>query len=92
MINLRLEIANPFGKDRFKNLGCISGALSKNKSWEIQHSFYDNMLLDVDFNIRRRCDHSGIYLVLGFLTYAVHLSIYDRRHWDYEKNAWQHYD
>jgi len=92
MINLRLEIQNPFSKDRFKNLGSLSGRLTKNKFWEVQHTFYDGMLLDVDFSIKRRCDHAGVFLVLGLLTYAVHISIYDNRHWDYENNQWKVHD
>jgi len=92
MINFRFEIANPFGKDRFKNLGSLSGTFTKYKSWELQHTFYDNMLFDVDFNIKRRCDHSGLYLVIGFLTYAVHFAIYDIRHWDIDTDTWAKYD
>lgn len=92
MINFKLEISNPFGKDRFKNLGCLSGTLTKNKSWELEHTFYDNLLLDVNFSIKRKCDHSGVFLVIGLLTYAVHFSIYDNRHWDIDTDTWAKYD
>lgn len=92
MINFRFEIQNPFSKDRFKNLGSLSGRLIKNKFWEIEHTFYDGLLLDFDFSIKRKCDHAGLSLVIGCLTYAVHLKIYDNRHWDHENNCWVKYD
>lgn len=92
MINLRFELQNPVSKDRFKDLGTLSGKLGKNKCWEIQHTFYDGLLLDLEFSIKRKCDHAGMFLIIGFLTYAIHVSIYDSRHWDYENNCWMKYD
>jgi hypothetical protein len=88
MINFRLEIRNPWSKDRFKNLGSISGRISKNKAWELEHTFYDGMLLDFDFNFTTRKDHAGLDIVLGLLTYGIHFQIYDTRHWDYENQKW----
>ena len=92
MINLRLELKNPWAKDKFKNLGCLHGRISKNKAWELEHTFYDGLLIDIDFSITRHCDHAGLNIVLGILGYAVHFSIYDTRHWDYETNDWKKYE
>ena len=92
MINLRLELQNPWSKDRFKNLGSVHRRLSKNKAWELEHTFYDGMLLDIDFKISRRCDHAGMHLVLGLLGYGIHFSFYDTRHWDYDNNCWKVYE
>lgn len=92
MINLKFELKNPWGKDRFKNLGSIHGQLTKNKFWELQHTFYDGMLADVDFQFGTKGDHAGLYVVLGLLGYGVHLSVYDNRHWNYETNTWEVYN
>lgn len=92
MINLRLELQNPWAKDRFKNLGCVYGSISKHKAWELEHTFYDGLLVDIDFSFKRKCDHAGLNIVLGLFGYAVHFSIYDTRHWDYETNDWMTYE
>jgi hypothetical protein len=91
MLNLRLELRNPWSKDRFKNLGCLHGRVSTNKAWELEHTFYDGMLLDCEFKITTKEDHAGLHTMLGILGYAIHFSFYDTRHWDYENNTWMVY-
>jgi len=88
MINLRFEIQNPWSRDRFKNLGSISGKITQNKSWELEHTFYDGMILDAECKFTTKQDHAGLELVLGILGYGVHFRIYDCRHWDYENGRW----
>lgn len=88
MINLRFEIRNPWSKDRFKNLGCIGGRISKNKAWELEHSFCDAVIFDIECKFTTKQDHAGLELVLGFLGYGVHFRLYDCRHWDYEMGTW----
>ena len=84
IINIRIELANPFDRwDYFRNLGCISGRLPFNKAWELEHSYYSPMLLDIDANWTTRRDHSGIYITVGLLGYGISFRIYDTRHWDY---------
>lgn len=92
MIKFSLEIKNPLSKDRFKDLGCISGKLTKNKSWELQHTFYDGILLDCTLEWTRHRDHAGLEIVLGTLGYGIHFSIYDNRHWDYVTGQWVQHD
>ncbi len=92
IIKLHLEILNPWSKDRFKNLGCIHGPISKNKAWELEHTFFDGTLLDFSFNITAKEDHAGLEIVLGILTYGIHFRIYDTRHWNIEKRTWEVYD
>lgn len=92
MIKIRLEIKNPWCKNQFRDLGHIWGKITKNKSWELQHSFYDGTLFDFNFDCIRRGDHAGLEIVLGVLTYGVHFRIYDHRHWDYEHNTWKDND
>lgn len=88
MINLRFELKNPWSKDRFKNLGCIHGRLSKYKSWELEHTFFDGLLADFEFKFTTKEDHAGLSLILGIVGYAIHLSIYDTRHWNYDEGRW----
>ncbi len=92
LINFRLEIANPWSKDRFKNLGCVFGKISKNLAWELEHTFYDGTVIDFDISITRRENHAGLEVVLGILTYGIHFRIYDTRHWDYARGCWENYD
>ncbi len=91
MINLRFELKNPWSKDFFKNLGCLHGKIFKNKTWELEHTFYDGLLVDCEFKFTTKEDHAGLNIMLGVLGYAVHFSIYDTRHWDYENDCWQEY-
>ena len=92
MINLRFELQNPWTRDRFKNLGCVYGRIFKNKAWELEHTFYDGVIVDCEFKITTRGDHAGLNIMLGILGYGVHFSIYDTRHCDYENSCWQKHE
>lgn len=81
LVNLRFQLSNPFDWDYFKNLGSISGRLSKNKYWELEHTFYGNSIVDCDVSLTTREDHAGFEIELGLLGYGVHFHIYDNRHW-----------
>jgi hypothetical protein len=87
LINIQLQLANPFEWDRFKSFGSTSGRITKHKYWELEHNFYGNVLLDIDFHIATREDHPGLSLTLGIFGYSIHLHIYDHRHWDYETRS-----
>jgi hypothetical protein len=89
LFTLRAQLYTPW--DYFKNLGCISGRLTKNKAWELEHSYYSGALLDIDISIGRNEDHAGLEIGLGLLGYGIHFKIYDTRHWDYELNSWKVY-
>lgn len=91
MINLRFELQNPWSRDRFKNLGCIGRRISKNKAWELEHTFYDGLIADCDFKFTTKGDHAGLDLVLGLFGYAIHFRVYDTRHWNYEEGRWMVY-
>jgi len=92
MINLRLEILNPWSRDRFKNLGSVSGKITQNKSWELEHTFCDSVIFDIEFKFTTKQDHAGLELVFGILGYEVHFRICDNRHWDYENDRWAVYN
>ncbi len=89
MIDLRFELRNPWSKDRFKNLGCLHGKISKNIAWELEHTFYDVLLVDCEFKFTTKEDHAGLSVMVGILGYAVHFTVYDVRHWDYETKNWK---
>lgn len=89
ILNIRFELSNPIDRwEKFKNLGCISGRLFKNKAWELEHTFYTGMLLDADMRWSCRQDHAGIEVTFGILFYGISFRIYDTRHWDYDTNAY----
>lgn len=92
LINLRFQLSNPFDWDYFRNLGSIHGSITKHTHWELQHSFYGNSLLDIDFHISTKEDHAGVSLDIGLLGYGIHFQIYDSRHWNYETNKWESYN
>jgi hypothetical protein len=92
LVTLRTQISLPF--DYFKNLGCISGRLTKNLAWELEHSYYSGSLLDIDIELSRDEDHAGFDLTVGLLGYGIHFRIFDTRHYDYYLKEWvkEHYD
>jgi hypothetical protein len=42
----------------------------------------------VYFDLKLTGDHAGLKVLLSLFGYTSELNIYDRRHWDYEKNTW----
>jgi len=90
LFTLRTQISLPL--DHFKHLGCIHGRISKNKAWELEHSYYSGSLFDVDINLSTRTDHAGFDITLGLLGYGVSFRIYDTRHWNNELNCWEQHE
>jgi hypothetical protein len=88
LIDIRAQLTNPFDWDYFKSLGSTGGKLFAHKYWEVEHNFYGNSLLDIDFHIAIREDHAGLSLTLGVMGYGVHLHVYDNRHWNRNTNSW----
>jgi hypothetical protein len=87
LFNLQTQIYLPF--DHFKNLGCISGRISANKAWELEHTYYSGSLLDVDISLSVREHHAGFEITVGLFGYGIHFHIYDTRHWNYERNSYE---
>jgi len=93
IINIRIEIANPFDRwEFFKDLGCLWGKLGKHSAWELQHSFYTGLIADFELRWCREVDHAGFEFGIGLLGYGIHFRIYDTRHWNYELNTWEQRD
>ena len=89
IFSLRTQISLPF--DHFKNLGSISGSIHKHTAWELEHTYYNGSLFDIDVSWSIREDHAGFELCLGLLGYGIHFHIYDTRHWNYTTNTWEEY-
>lgn len=90
MFNIRLTIVKPWHKNDFKYIWMKDGNISKNKAWSIEicKDSFDLFLFDLDFSWRG-CDHAGPSLLLGLLSYFIHVKMYDKRHWNYDTNDWQ---
>jgi hypothetical protein len=86
MIYFSFAIQNPLS-NKFKNLFCKYGQVTKNKSWEIQ-CYASSVLVRFSIDINFHKDHGGIEIEIGFLGYTIGAQIYDNRHWDHEKNTW----
>jgi len=93
ILNLRFELKNPVDRwDYFNNLGCLFGRISQHKAWELEHSYYSPLLLDVEVRWTHKQDHAGISIGFGMLGYGVSFRIYDNRHWNEETNSWEEHD
>ena len=93
LVNLRFELANPLDRwEYFKPLGCFSGSLPWHKAWELEHSYYSRMILDIEAHWTRNTDHAGLGISIGILGYGVAFRIYDTRHWNYTLDRWVSYE
>jgi hypothetical protein len=90
ILNLRFELTNPVDRwDYFKNLGCIFGRLGQHSAWELEHTYYSPLLLDIEARWSCRTDHAGFEFGVGILGYGIHFRIYDTRHWNEFDNCWE---
>lgn len=92
MIQLTLQIGTPWHREFFKNLGSLHGSITRYKHWEIEHTYYSDVLVDVDFRVNSRMDHGGVSFTVGVLGYGISMRLYDSRHWDYENNCWEQHE
>jgi hypothetical protein len=91
VFNICVNIRHPGWCERFENVKCLSGPVTKWKFWEVEIIKNDN-LLRFEFSFTTQTDHAGINLELGLLGYEIHFTFYDSRHWNSETNSWQVYD
>jgi hypothetical protein len=92
MIQATLQIGTPWHREFFKNLGCLHGSITQHKHWELEHTYYSDVLVDVDIRFNSRMDHGGVSITVGLLGYGISFRIYDHRHWDYENNCWEDHE
>jgi hypothetical protein len=90
MINLQLNIRNPWS-NRFQNIKCWHGRTPiKNKYWELQ-IYKSSDVLDLNINITHRQSHAGIRIGFGILGFNTEFQIYDNRHWSDKLQSWEFY-
>ena len=92
MINLILQITNPWSKGKFKSLFCYFGRFSEHKAWEVQLIEGVDTVAEVRFNWTLCEDHAGVELELGLFGYEFNAKVYDTRHWDHEVKDWEVYN
>ncbi len=90
MINLQLNIRNPWS-NRFQNIKCWHGPTPiKNKYWEFQ-IYKSSDILDLGIHVTHRQSHAGIRISIGFLGLNAEFQIYDNRHWNNKLQSWEFY-
>jgi len=64
--------------------------ITKNKTFEIS-SGVEEYWQFFQFNLRanRKTDHAGFLIYFELFGFYFSIEIYDNRHWDWEKNAWE---
>lgn len=90
MINFSFSIDNPWS-DRWSTIWCKNGLLPKHKAWEF-YVYRTHQIIDAELRLTFKGDHAGLLTLFGLFGYALEISIYDTRHWDYENNCWEIYD
>ncbi len=90
MINIGINIKNPFWPDVFNNVWHKSWKISKNKIFEVQclHDSFNLFELSIVTDIKGY-DHAGPSFTINVFGYVLMLSLYDNRHWDLETNNWE---
>jgi hypothetical protein len=84
MIDLKFSISNPFS-NRWDTLFFRNGTLPKHKAWEF-NGYRTNQIINLEFGVTFKGDHAGLKTMVGLFGFNLELSIYDTRHWNYEKN------
>lgn len=93
MINLSFNINWPWFKDEglSKDYFYKSWKWSKHKFSELQISKGGNTLIGFGFRWDTHCDHAGVSLDIELFRRFFHFTVYDNRHWNYEKNRYVNY-
>jgi hypothetical protein len=74
------------GGDR---IWCSGFRITANKSFEIQVGrFRDGSVFEISLEWTRRQDHAGLGLHMEVWGFHLIATLYDNRHWDYEKGKW----
>jgi hypothetical protein len=93
MINFNFTLQNPFKYSDFKYLFQKDYKLSENKTLELELFSYRNNLFMLNLDLRWfGYDHAGPEFRISILGYEFSVVVYDRRHWDINKNKWEKYE
>ncbi len=88
MINVYLNIRNPFS-DRWKIIKTWAGISPfKNKFWEVQIDKCSDIIC-FELRYTTKQDHAGLFLCLALFGYEIIFNFYDNRHWDYQNDKWE---
>ena len=90
MIYINFSLMNPFS-DRFEPMLSFSKRVSKNKAFELE-LYRSNTIIEFETRVTVREDHAGLTLGLGLFSYTLRAQVYDTRHWNYNKKAWETYE
>ena len=63
----------------------------RNTIFEIEVGKTDNSF-NLHFSISTKCDHPGLNFYISIFNRFIEFSIYDRRHWDNNKNTFVEYN
>ncbi len=89
MIYFDVALKNPFKTDRDQVSRCWHGKVTRNKAWEAEIHSHPGLLIKVGFHWTLRADHACIRATVGLCSREAVFSIYDVRHWDVAKNAYE---
>jgi hypothetical protein len=93
MLIFNVTLTNPWAKEKFNNLFCKSGMLTKNKAWEFEILKHSPVIAILTLNLTlRRRDHAGLNIEFGLFGYMITAQIYDTRHWSIETDNWEIYE
>lgn len=90
MITINLSLTNPWS-DRFEPTWSWGKKITKYKAVEVE-TYRSDTVVEFEARFKVREDHAGLTLGLGLFSYTLRAQIYDTRHWNYEKKAWEVYE
>lgn len=90
MIWINLILPNP-RSDKFEHVRAWAGTLIAHKAWEVE-IYRSGIVAEVEAKFTVHQDHAGLTLGLGLFGYTLRAQLYDTRHWNYEKKAWETYE
>jgi hypothetical protein len=65
--------------------------LIRHKHFEIECQFNKDFWHWFNFHVSlsRKIDHAGFELRIEIIGLWIQISLYDNRHWDYDRNCWE---
>jgi hypothetical protein len=85
----RFDFSLPFWNGVFDNLSCSHGIYAKEVAWELNtYLVGGDEFIKIETNLTTKCDHAGLYLWFALFGLAIEYHIYERRHWNYDKDRW----
>jgi hypothetical protein len=89
MLSFNISLSNPWVKTNFRHIFNRSWLLSKYKAIEIEVVRDPKIILNFNIYYTTKCNHAGLGIDIGFLSFDGSVRFYDTRHWNYKTNSWQ---